>query len=192
MLTIPRRQSRKIIVAGMPRSGTTLVWRAIAQLSPGDTTPPDYQGPVKKTHNLAPNRLPPGYKAVFLFGDPIAAVISTRLKRYDRKHFDNCGAHDRDPETTDIYKEDALGYEAIFDSWYRPNGYPVMCVKFERLYSSLQYLDKFLGFRVRLPLYRPRTTTYDVVTAAELNSIRKTYAPLIQKVAEAPDLAVFA
>jgi hypothetical protein len=133
----------KILVAGIPRSGTTLLWRAIAGLPPGDTTPPDYAGPVKKTHSLAPNTLPDDYKAVFLFGDIIASVISTRLNRYSEFHFQICGSN-RSPETTDIFIEDALNYEAMFDSWHRSNSYGVMCIRYETLFANRKIIEAFV------------------------------------------------
>jgi len=62
-----RTEEAKIIVAGIPRCGTALLWRAIAGLPTGETTPPDYMRHIKKTHLPAPMNIPKNYKALFVF-----------------------------------------------------------------------------------------------------------------------------
>jgi tetratricopeptide (TPR) repeat protein len=180
---------KSIIVAGIPRSGTTMMFRALAGLEPGDTTPRNYCGPVKKTHGLAPKKLPEGYKVIFIFGDVINSVISTKKFRYDKTHFINCGCT-KDPEATDIYLEDALNYEAMFDSWNQDNGYPVICVRYETIYENLKQINNFFIFtNLSLPSKKQRTTRYFDCNKEELNNIKKTYRNLIEKVNNAPDIA---
>ena len=135
---------KRIVVAGIPRCGTTLLWRAIVGLGPGQYTPKGYTGGIIKTHSQAPKTLPEGYKVLFLFGDIINAVISTKLKRYDQRHFTNCGCS-KDVSKTDIFEEDALNYEKIFDSWMRDNGYPVLAVRYEVLFDNLDKIENFSG-----------------------------------------------
>lgn len=183
---------RNIIVAGIPRSGTTMVFRALAGLPPRDTTPRNYpdSASIKKTHGIAPKQLPEGYKAIFVFGDIVSSVISTKKHRYDKTHFINCGCS-KDPEHTDIYLEDALHYEAMFDTWNRNNGYPVICVRYEKIHENLKKINDFLGVNLHLPPRKSRSTKYSDCTKEELENIQQTYASLIQKVNNAPDVAIY-
>jgi tetratricopeptide (TPR) repeat protein len=181
---------KNVIVAGIPRSGTTMIFRALAGFYPGDTTPRNYSGSVKKTHGLAPKQLPKGYKVIFVFGNIINSVISTKKSRYDQVHFINCGCS-QNPENTDIYLEDSLNYEAMFDSWNKNNGYPVICVRYETIYENLKPISRFLGITLSLPPQKKRTTKYSDCNEEELQKIKKTYKNLIDKVNNAPDVAIY-
>jgi len=82
-------------------------------------------------------------------------VISTRLNRYGKTHFRNCGS-DKNPITTDIFMEDAINFEGMFDSWCRRNNYPVMCIKYETLYENRKIIESFIGKRIVLPSIKDR------------------------------------
>ncbi|NQY97245.1 MAG: hypothetical protein HRT82_08785 [Henriciella sp.] len=168
------------------------MFRALAGLKSGTKTPQDYKGPVRKTHSFDPRSFENAKRAIFLFGDPVAAVISTRKNRYGRRHFLNCGASDRDPETTDIFREDALNYEKMWHAWPQRQSFDLLCVRYEALYDHLNTIEEFFGRRLYLPPPKPRTTSLiDDVSALDLDAIRTTYANLIAAIDRAPDLTIW-
>ena len=180
-----------IVCAGIPRSGTTMMFRALAGLPPGRQTPSGEFG-VQKTHTPDPSSLQHVDKAIFLFGNPIHSVISTRQRRYGQKHFENCGAGDRDPETTDIYHEDALNYERMFDEWTHNSRFDTLCVRYETLYENLEVIQAFFpGRHLYIPPKQARLTDIESsVTGEELEVIKATYAGLIEKIDGAPDISI--
>lgn len=182
-----------IICAGIPRCGTTMMYRALAGLPRGATTPKGGPSDIIKTHSYRPQRFAGAAKAIFLFGDPVAAVISTKTSRYTPAHFRNCGARNRDPETTDIFSEDALNYERMFDAWTRRTAVETICVRYETLYQNLRLISAFFADRpVYFPPPQQRTTNVEQhASPEEVKRIRQTYADLIRKVDRAPDVALF-
>lgn len=178
-----------IVCAGLPRSGSTMLYRALAGLPPGSTSPKPQTGPVRKTHSFRPQDFAGVRAAVFIFGDPVAAVISTRAHRWNKEHFRNCGAEHRDPETTDIFREDALHYERLFNAWMRPQNFALACVRYEALHKNVDHLASFLGMPVNLPPWRSRRDSSSVLGSGDLEAIQKTYARFIRRVARAPDIA---
>jgi hypothetical protein len=182
----------RIAVAGIPRSGTTMVFRALAGLPPGSTTPKDYAGPHIKTHTFEPQSLCGEVDvAVFLFGDVVESVVSTRHKRYDARHFRNCGAGHLSPETTDIYEGDHLNYERMFDAWMRPNGIPHACVRYEDVHNLAPVIARLIGHEFSLPARVERKTTSRAVTAQDRERIERAYSGLIEKVRLAPALSYY-
>lgn len=192
MNMIAKMDEIDIICAGLPRSGSTMLYRALAGLPPGSTTPQPQTGPVRKTHSFRPHEFTGVRAAVFIFGDPVAAVISTRAHRWDKGHFRNCGARNRDPETTDIFREDALHYERMFTAWMRPQPFALACVRYETLHENAERLAAFLDMPLDLPPRRQRRDSSSVLGPGDLEAIHETYARLIRCVARAPDIAFWA
>lgn len=183
-------KSKGVIVAGIPRCGTTLMFRALAGFSAGNTTPKNYYGKIKKTHGLAPSNLPRGYKAIFLFGDIVSSVISTKNSRYESNHFLNCGCLKK-VEEVDIYKEDILNYELMFDSWHQRHNYPVMCLRYEKIYHNINLIKAFLQTDISLPKKRKRTTKYADCSKKDLKQIKHTYQSLINKIKKVPNISIY-
>ena len=181
-----------IICAGIPRCGTTLMFGALAGLSIGGTTPKDYEGDVTKTHSFRPGRFTEVTKAIFMFGDPVAAIVSTKKRRMTPGHFRNCGAADLDPETTDIFSQDVLNYEKMFDAWMRRQPFDLICVRYETLHENAQVIASFFDDRyLYLKPKQPRRTTTDDVSEEDLATIRSTYEKLARKVERAADVTIY-
>lgn len=199
---------KEVAVVGIPRGGTTFLFRSIAGLPPGNTTPKGaaYKSlPWLKSHSLAPpedfgdqhaadlkKHTDAGGKVIFVFGEPMPAVISTRLKRWDWMHAWNCGF---DPDkfkakAPDIYSKDCFNYERMFDTWMRPHDYPVLAVKYETMSEHFQEIEEFLGRKVDWNewLQRDRTINCQRVTRVQRTLIAKTYASLTKKWEEAPEI----
>jgi len=196
---------KEVVVAGIPRCGTTYLFRCLAGMSPAGTTPkgPELERlPIMKTHGLAPpnsfkdpwsvktsRHMVAGGLAIFLFGDPVLAVISTRFRRWRNVHARNCGFFGK-LEHADIYRTDCFNYEKMFDTWTsaaKANG-AVLALRYETLYENRSAVEKFLGRTVRWNPWRKRNTAYDAVPQDDLRNIVNTYQSLIRKVRNAPDV----
>lgn len=185
-------QATVSVCAGIPRSGTTMVFRALAGLPPGGTTPKDYSGAIIKTHTHKPETLKNVERAIFLFGDPVASVISTRKHRWHSSHFANCGSPNSDPSTSDIYRADFLNYSNMFFNWNRRQEFDLIVVRYEALHRNLDQICSFFGCDIDFPPYKPRSTsTKDDVNETDLAAIQRTYGKLIEAITAAPDLMIF-
>jgi len=187
----------RVLVASIPRCGSTMLVRALAGFPAGQRLPwhpqirfcrtleklPDAR--LLKTHSLAPARLPADVRVVFLFGDPVGAVYSTLQKRFDRHHFNNCGYFAR--ELPDIIHRDDLGYERIWNSWNAAHPYPVLLARFESLWTHQAAIENYLGISLQLPAYKARQTLLEPVLR---HNIESTYSSLITKINRAPDIAL--
>jgi hypothetical protein len=181
---------KRILVASIPRCGSTMLFRTIAGLGKGSTMPADYEGPHLKTHSFDPERFAgTADMAIFLFGDVMSSVASTRQRRYTQSHFDNCGAGHLSPDDTDIYDADHLNYEKMFDAWMQRTTLPHVAVRYERLHALAPALTKLLGCPLPLIERRRRRTRHEAIDPADRRRIRKAYRSLIEKVAQAPDLS---
>lgn len=180
----------KIAVASIPRCGSTLLARATAGLPPGNTWPRDLPE-VKKMHWPRENELKHIDRAVFLFGDIIDAVISTRFKRWDENHFQNCDC-DKALAKVDIFKRDDLNYEPMFDYWTAGHRFPVIAVRYEAMWRNADLISGFVGKKLNLPPKRKRSTNLNMVTREEFIDICRTYSSLIRRVERMPDIKVIA
>lgn len=182
-----------ITVASIPRCGSTMLWRALNGLPPGGLTPKWFKDTgcgahgIKKLHAYEEV----DGKVVFLFGDIINSVISTKKNRFNRGHFKNCGYGGNSKKflnelkLINIYETDFLGYEKIFDLWTkRPQ---TALVRYEKLHDNMHTLCKFLGKEATLPPQRERRTGHNSATLGELDAIKRTYASLILKIERMSD-----
>jgi len=181
-----------IAMAGIPRCGTTMVSRALLGFRAGDTwrSFDGAQNVVVKTHDpnadAVKNRREID-KAVFMYGDPVLAVVSTKMNRYDKTHFRNCGCL-LDPKDVNIYEYDVLNYEKMFDEWTKVSkNCPTLCLRYETLHENRYLIEEFLEQKVELPERKERSTREDMVSSVDLRLIKKTYHDLIVKIEQVPD-----
>ena len=196
-----------LIVAGMPRSGTTCLFRSLAGLPPSSISPKGKLRdslPMVKTHGLAP---PDSFgfpgapkealikevlwknqgRALFVFGDPVLSVLSTIKNRFEKNHFRNCGC--REPvANVDLLEKDWLNYELMFDSWYQYHLFPTICIKYETMWLHQRTIAEFTGIKFKLPEYKPRKTK---CSKPDKVKVERTYSSLIEKYKAAHELTVF-
>ena len=198
---------KEVLVVGVPRCGTTYVFRSILGLPQGDGTPKgeEYKRlPALKAHSLAPPEsfgdpyADPvweytlnGGKTIFLFGDPILAVASTVRKRFDWVHARNCGCF-LPLDQINLYEKDYFNYERMFDSWMGTDRCKVLCLKYEKLpqIQKLGIVESFLGRRIRWLPWFQRQTNYQILFEEEKKKLMKTYQSLWMKYLNAPDVVV--
>lgn len=181
---------KRVLVASIPRCGSTMLFRAIAGLEPGSTMPEDYAGPHHKSHTFAPDSFAGRADvAVFLFGDVLPSVASTRKYRYTQQHFENCGAGQLSPQEVDIYDADHLNFERMFDAWMAKTAIPHVCVRYGQIHALAPIISELIGVPFSLPKKHRRRTQPADMAQEERCRIRRAYASLIHKISHAPDLS---
>lgn len=153
-------------------------------------------GIVYKTHDYPPKAALPNFtRIVYTFSDPTEVVFS--LLKQDRKlgraWIDEHYAHLRAPKGgfDKITQEDTLCLGRHFHAWMQPQAYPVLCVKYSALWSSVDKISDFLGMKVTLPAYRPRQTDLSQLPIDQVDQVRETYAELAKEIQNAPDCQLF-
>lgn len=195
-----KRLKNPVVIAGLGRCGTTLLFRAIADTVSNlrrfvvDLDSHDFRNDLIKTHDYPPSQaLPAGTKVVFMFGDIVDTVLSTasEVDKWPRLHF----KHLRVPEAyrpyTDIFERDLLQFESLFDAWYRPQTFSLMTLRYESMYdpAARRALQQFLGLEFGLPAYRPRRT--DKASHPFTLRVQETYASLDRRIETAEDYKIW-
>lgn len=175
-----------LVLASIPRSGSTYLLRSICGLQEGPYTPPHVASTfgITKVHRPWPDvELPENARALFLFGDVVDCVVSTRLNRFEANHFANCGADW--PPAEDLYDADVLHYEALWDSWTSDPPIPTLALRYEQLGCAecRSAISSFIGRPIWWLPWRARM--HYKLQPNERSRIRKTYASLIAKVSAA-------
>lgn len=201
-----------VVVNSFGRSGSTLVFETIVKsaargLTDGvrsrvasaiwgeawdlETTPLD-RGRCFKSHDYPPTRRRTGNtpRVVYMFGDPVnAAASAIRVTHAKGSGWleEHCRHLRVEPVTVDdlVYR-DGLRLEAHFDAWLNQRSWRVAMVRYETLPEQLGALERFLGFPLSLPEWRPRqaSTQLDGHTASRLSD---TYGEFGRKLGALPD-----
>lgn len=118
-----RNMNNKILIASIPRSGSTYLLRVCMGINLASDFPKSsfskfvvtitrdsFNGSelFYKTHDFAPDYLPDNVKALFLFSNPIDAVLSTLENRFDSTTFILCHCSRKD---VNIVDRDDMNYE---------------------------------------------------------------------------------
>lgn len=176
----------KILVAGIPRSGTMLVWNSLDESERAKTHLfPDVELSIEG------KRIDKTYKVIFLFSDPLLSVMSTyrmcnEINSWISKHAQHCGCY-KEMDKIDIINRDDFNYEKMFDEWTTTDEFEVLCLRYETLYENINILEEFIGRKLDLPPWKKRQTTYNNVSPELFGKIQKTYAGLVKKVHDFPD-----
>jgi len=184
----------KLIIASIPRSGSTWLFRSICGLKHKSKTPKDnfydidgVMVPYKhvKGWDVIKTHLPYYYwksnldkedRVIFLYGDVVESVISTYLKRNEPNHYKQCGYFG---EKKNIFKEDFLGYEAIFISWFFADVKKIF-VKYENF--DFDKVKKFVPFDFSFNEFNQReNSNKDKISSEQVKQVKSTYTSLIYK-----------
>lgn len=169
------------VVASMGRSGSTLVYKAIARalaekkygrLSATlgrSVTDEAWEldktslvgGVVYKTHDMAENMEPTvPLRAIFVFSRASDAALSVYscYERYGQEwvesHFRHLNANGAFGE---LFERDILRFEEQINSWVNETRFPVLAVRYEYLWDNEEAIKAFLGLPISLPEKRVRT-----------------------------------
>ncbi|MFW6121760.1 MAG: hypothetical protein ACOC80_12815, partial [Petrotogales bacterium] len=182
-------------IAGIPRCGTTLMARAVAGLETGELWPSRQEpvnGVIKRHLKVSKADIKNACGCIFLFGNIPKAVISTKRTKMDKKHFENC-LYNGDPENINIIEKDYLNYEKIFDFWTKEHSFPVLVLRFEKLWNYKEEIEWFISTfmphrNIDLPPKKERHSRLEHLSSAELDTLCKAYASLILKTEKMPNV----
>jgi len=188
---------KHIIIAGIPRCGTTLMARAVAGLEAGKLWPSRQEpvnGVIKRHLKVSKLDLKNACGCIFLFGNVPKAVISTKRTRMDKKHFENCLC-EKDPEKTNIFEADYLNYEKIFDFWTKGQPFTVLALRYEKLWGYKEEIEWFISTfsphrDIKLPPKRERHSKLDHLSSNGLDVLCKAYSSLIIKTEKMADITL--
>lgn len=152
-------------------------------------------------HHGDPEGLAGSERAIYLYGDPIDAVLSfyRRDKEYGTKfverHYRNLDIPGKFPETFDEYLgwgSDAFGLETHFDRYY--NSLPkagLMMVRFDDMWTHLDEIFDFLRLPAKgrdFPAKRARLSKRNELSGDQLNVLHSYFSGLLSKQAAMPNL----
>jgi len=186
--------SHKVIVNGIPRSGTTYLYRAIAGLPSGNTTPQEvfkikkpFDIPIVKTHSKVEDAKQEGYRGIFVFRNPLWCITSIKKNIYDKVAFRNLETEY--PPKGDIYEEDIFGLEERFDSWNKDNDFPVLMIRYSTIPKYKDVIEQFIGKKINLPPWKVSKGVHE--SQENIDKIKINYARFIKKVESMPDIKMF-
>jgi len=175
----------------------------------------EYSAGYEYVFKHAPRPPDEGDKAVYIFSDPVDAVISffrrrsegqnktmrglgTPVKDWVVGHCKNIGGDymrmDKDWDLSDYLEqgEDLLKLESHFDNWLSAKClYPVLLVKYEKMWENLEVIHNFMERPDAVsdfPKKRTRGSSLGDLSFKDRRSILKMYGPLKEKIFLAPDI----
>lgn len=152
-------------------------------------------------HHGRPEDLSRRERAIYLYGDPIDAVLSfyRRDKEYGthfvERHYRNLDIAGKFPPTFEDYLEwgsDAFGLEAHFDKYVSSS--PVgglIAVRFDDMWPHLDEIFKFLRLPSSaddFPAKRARQSKRDVLTRDQIEVLKGYFSGLLKKQSDMPDI----
>lgn len=175
---------KRVIMAAIPRSGSTWFCRSLAGKPQNDNCMWGQGDPdIVKTHFPAPPvPLPKNWCTVFMFGDPAASVASTIKNRNDETHYWNCACSIPPGWSVDLRTRDWLGYERMFDSWTSFLG--TLCLRYETAHEHAREVREHTGWDFDfLPVRQRKGRAW----LKDVSMIEKAYDSLCCKIQAAPD-----
>ena len=175
----------KIIIASTGRSGSTMLFNAVAdslimhrlhiaphtpianfikRLSTGYVdrikTLPEKPYLIIKTHDICD--LPPetNYKYIFVYGDSLESALSVEqmVEKKGQQWFSDHQYHLRAfGDHQDLFQKDVLAYQKQLESWLTQSEPNIVCVYYDELWDKSERFSDLLGFKVQLPPQRQRS-----------------------------------
>lgn len=189
-----------IIVASMGRCGSTMVYNAIHSHGFKNTTFLTSfkdcfifaNGSVYKTHDYPPKYLPCNVKLIYMFGNPMDIVTSTnnKINWWGKTHHKHIGS-DLFRENDDLFIKDTLQLYKHYKSWYRPQRFTFLSIKYEALFcrNNREILNEFVGFDLQLPPKLNRKANW--LSHPRKDELLGLYGSLNEKILEAEDIKVW-
>lgn len=197
-----KNHNEAIIIAGLGRCGTTLVYnsfinnhhfsenRELIQLQ--DFRDQFVNGIAYKTHDYPPVILPKNVKLIFMFGNPMDTVLSyhQRMNDWGKQHHYHLGSN-RFKSNDNIFFEDTLNLGELYQAWNKPQNFEFITVRYENLYDAvtIKTLSDFLGFEFRLLPKKQRNTNWQTHPLKDV--LFKTYGRLFEQIKKAENVKIW-
>lgn len=182
-----------IIVAGLGRSGTTIVADELKKQYKVFSKDyfisrfQDYNctntiekrkkkirpGYLYKTHDFAPKILPSYVKVIFIYGNPINTTFSAK-KNYKKKAMLKFGSDSS--LFPKLFEQDIMNLYDILKSWIHHKHIPILAMKYEVMWNSENEIRNFTDFtEFKLPAYIRRTDYKTIYSDKLYEQVEKTH-----------------
>lgn len=127
-------------------------------------------------------------KFIFIYGDPVDAILSLYSRKYIRPQFKKLTGKDN-LSTLKEYAEsgqDLLSYEKQLNNWLKYNQKPVLFLKYPDFWNHESEIINFLGLKSNTKLFnkKERNSKKEDYDIDIINSLEAIYAPLNKKMNE--------
>jgi len=150
------------------------------------------RGICYKTHDFPPDSLQPHVKLLWLFGNPMNAVLSgyKTFAGSGKVHYHHINSPYAN-QHENAFNKDVFLLEDHFKAWYKGQNFEFLSVKYEALYKEdvRGTLNEFLGFDLKLLPFRKRET--DWTTHSRKDELLQTYSALAKLVDQADDVKIW-
>jgi hypothetical protein len=197
----PRRINHTVQITSYGGSGTTAICDYLSDAGVDLPRTPDYF-PFKHQRNPpSPEKVPEGFRAVYVYGDPRDVVVSLfrRGLQLGQYRWSHGGWRGPSPEvrqrlsSLESFLEagiDELGLEDHLDRWLTrdPSGYPVLFVKYESLAEAWPTVRDFVGLAPShpcLPLL-PRESDWSSLPDDLRERLDRMYEGLVRRISAMP------
>lgn len=150
-----------------------------------------------------PTNLEHDFKAIYLFGNPINAVLSIFNRNLQEVHFKNIFGNSRQytPLTFDEFinnGKDIFDLDEHFNNWTtssrQERHYPIMLIKAVTMWEHLSELFDFLeisGDRIQqFPEYQQRSSNWETEPKEIRERLYQMYGSLYEKIQKFPEITV--
>lgn len=124
-------------------------------------------------------------KFIFIYGDPVGALISLYSRKFIRPQFVKLTGQDNKVSIEEYAEsgEDLIGYERQFDSWINFSEKPVLFLRYPHFWENEDKILSFLGFPQSVHLFKKkeRTSKKDDVPKEVIDKLELIYKPLKEK-----------
>lgn len=143
-----------------------------------------------------------GFRAVYVFGNPMNAVLSVFRRDYQRWHIRNMREEVTEPKSPDWgldeflqETEDPFRMAQHFRGWTNADrSYPILGLKFDALWNHLPEFFAFAGLPTRcldeFPERRERTSDWTEEEKSVRRGLQEFYGELWSEIQETPDFQI--
>ena len=201
MVTIYVEKSIELLVCSYGGTGTTMLIRFLSDYFRCNSVDDDDR--LKHTDKI-PVSQNKDLKLIYVYGDPIDAVCSLFRRKFFNLHsrkllrsYPKMAPIAAGTTLTSYAEEgvDRLKFQQHFDNWYkRDQFYPVLFIKYERLWENLPVLFEYLGIPAdqidRFPKKRAREIEQLELSDATRVRLTEMYGNFVQQVTAYSDTMI--
>jgi hypothetical protein len=150
-----------------------------------------------------PATVPPGFRAVYLYGDPRNAVLSIFRREAQFGHYrgmrlaDPPAAAKRRLASVEAFLDagvDEFQLEDHFDQWWGHgrDSVPVLFVEYEHLANVWPTVRDFVGLPADYPCldWQPRSSDWQTLPAVQRSQLDTMYGRLVERISSLPPVVV--
>lgn len=184
-------------------TGTTMLYEFLEELDAD--IPSDHPNWRPWKHLPVPpegNEVKDGFRAIYVFGNPMDAVLSVFRRDYQRWHIRNMREDVTEPKSPDWdldeflqQSEDPFRMDKHFHEWtHADRSYPILCLKFDALWKHLREFFAFAGLPTKyldeFPKRRERASDWTEEEDHIRRGLREFYGELWSEIQETPDFQI--